>query len=101
MNPEKDLSPAEIDHILRGGLPDCRLSASNRPMRRTPVGLMEQVFCANCGRSGGQVIAGTTTWAFYLCDPCVTSPLAARDATPGLIEIPESIVRGVSDDSPN
>jgi hypothetical protein len=42
------------------------------------------IFCANCGAPGGWVPEDTTTFAFYLCNPCAEkwSPLAGTMAVP-------------------
>jgi hypothetical protein len=45
------------------------------------------IFCANCGKPGGYVPQETTTFAFYLCNPCAEkwSPLA------GTMQVPDEV----------
>ena len=70
-------------------LPDSRLKdkdkgnvrlpfANTMPMNWVPI------FCANCGAPGGWVPEESTTFAFYLCNPCAEkwSPLAGTMAVP-------------------
>ena len=90
MKPE--ISPDEAQKILRGELPDSRLTNANRPLVRGPLGLMEQVFCANCGRNGGLVTQEWAEWVFYLCDSCAKS----HGDIPNPV-VPDAIVRGQSE----
>jgi hypothetical protein len=80
---------AQVQELLRDNLPSSRLTNANRPMLRGPLGLMEQVFCANCGRYGGLVTKDWAEWVFYLCQPC-----GQRHGDIPLPEIPDEIVRG-------
>jgi hypothetical protein len=76
--------------LTRGDLPDSRLTNANRPLRRHGLlGLMEPVFCANCGKYGGLVTKEWISWVFYLCEPCARSH--GNIPNP---EIPDEIVRG-------
>jgi hypothetical protein len=60
------------DRQLEGDLPDSRLSGPRR--RATTVvragKLLELVFCASCGKSGGGVTADWAAHVFYYCDEC-------------------------------
>jgi hypothetical protein len=72
----KDLLP---DSRLKDNKGALRLPFANRmPMNWVPI------FCANCGAPGGWVPEDTTTFAFYLCNPCAEkwSPLAGTMAVP-------------------
>ena len=51
-------------------LPDCRLTTRPAGIHRGVAGTWLPVFCANCGRDGGLVPEETTTFLFYLCNPC-------------------------------
>jgi len=50
------------------GLPDCRLH--DKPLVYRGHMRWEEVFCGNCGRSGGLVTAEWSPHVFYLCDDC-------------------------------
>jgi hypothetical protein len=80
------------DRQLEMGLPDCRLSGTNRERTTFQLGRMtfEQVYCANCGAPGGGVTAEWSTHVFYVCDTCAR----ALGPPPGLVEVPEAVVRG-------
>jgi hypothetical protein len=67
------------DSRLKDNRGTVRLPFANRmPMNWVPI------FCANCGAPGGWVPEDTTTFAFYLCNPCAEkwSPLAGTMAVP-------------------
>jgi hypothetical protein len=70
-------------------LPDARARRSTNEKKHQLLGLMEQVFCVNCGRSGGMVTAEWAKHVFYLCDPC-----AETHGHLPIPELPESLVRG-------
>lgn len=92
------------DRELEAGLPDSRLSGPRR--RGTTVAyrdpgrgidlLMERCFCANCGCDGGLVVADVSPHVFFVCDPCSKLPHVAAQlrAAAGVVEVPESAVRG-------
>ena len=44
-----DISQEEVDAILTGGLPESR--TVKRRFFQGPLGWMERVYCANCGRA--------------------------------------------------
>jgi hypothetical protein len=52
-------------------LPDSYLHRSDRTVERAGVP-HKPIFCANCGKSGGLVVADSSysCFAFYLCEPC-------------------------------
>lgn len=56
--------------ILSEVVPDSR-SRAGRGARPGPLGQMwVPIYCANCGKSGGEVPEQSTTFAFWLCNPC-------------------------------
>jgi hypothetical protein len=69
-------------------LPDSRLKdgkgATAMPFRGINRLNWVPIFCANCGAPGGWVPEESTTFAFYLCNPCAEkwSPLAGTMAMP-------------------
>ena len=82
------LDPSWADYAKE--LPDARARRSRNERKHRLLGWMEEIFCVNCGVSGGMV---TKTWAahvFYLCDLCAET--YGRLPVP---EIPEAIVRGM------
>ena len=50
-------------------LPDSRPTRSRGEISG-PLGTLVQVYCANCGHRGPQVLKENLTFACYLCDPC-------------------------------
>ena len=70
------------DKQLEDGLPDCRLSYSERDNDIVYLGRMpmHQVYCASCGKLQG-LSTMHTTFVFYVCDPCV-----GRDGPPPACE---------------
>lgn len=51
-------------------VPDSR-TRSGVGARRGPFGQMWiPIYCANCGKPGGEVPEASTTFAFWLCNPC-------------------------------
>ena len=79
------------DRQLEEGLPDCRLSGTNRERTTFQLGRVtfEQVYCANCGDPGGGVTADWSTHVFYICNTCAR----LLGPPPGAVEIPEAVVR--------
>jgi len=53
------------------------------------LGWMQEIFCVNCGRSGGMISKDWVDFIFHLCDEC-----AEKHGRIPLPEIPENIVRG-------
>jgi hypothetical protein len=45
------------------------------------------IFCANCGAAGGYVPQETTTFAFYLCNPCAEK----WSALAGTMQVPDEV----------
>ena len=70
-------------------LPDARAKRSLREKKSKFLGWMEEIFCVNCGASGGMVTKDWAAHCFYLCNDCVEKH--GRVETP---DIPESLVRG-------
>ena len=77
------------DRQLEEGLPDCRLSGHRRKVTMWARMPMEQVFCVNCGKSGGLVTAEWCPHVFYLCDECYYK----HGGMPGP-QVSEDLVRG-------
>jgi hypothetical protein len=73
-------------------LPDSRLSAAlgtrHRKEKPSPIGMIEEVFCANCGTSGGGVLKTWSPFVFYLCEVC-----AETHGKLDLQQIPDEVVR--------
>ena len=71
------------DRQFEEGLPDSRLSGSNREKTTVYHGRMEceKIFCADCGIYAGLVTAYWTPHIFYLCNDCALK-------RPNLIEVP-------------
>lgn len=72
-------------------LPDSRLQRlTSKLVPHKEWGMAEEIFCYNCGKSGGFVPAGTTTHASYIC----TSPCWEKFGNKtAFLAIPESEVR--------
>lgn len=69
--------------------PDARARRSLGEKKHRLLGWMEEIFCINCGKSGGMISKDWARHVFNLCDECV----GKWGALP-LPEIPESVVRG-------
>jgi hypothetical protein len=69
-------------------LPDARARQSRNEKKHRLLGWMEEIFCVNCGTSGGMISKAWAAHVFYLCDDCVNTH--GRVPVP---EIPESLVR--------
>ena len=83
------------DKELEFGLPDCRLANSVQRERKTVVRgrmVFEVAFCANCGEPDGLVTADWAVHVFCLCNKCAEH--MRKNPLPGIVEIPEDIVRG-------
>jgi hypothetical protein len=79
------------DRQLESGLPDSRLSYSNREKAMVVRGRMvlEKVFCANCGAEGGGVTPEFAAHVFYVCEPCALR----LGPPPGCVEVqPETVI---------
>jgi hypothetical protein len=69
-------------------LPNCIATRSERTIVWANGMKWIPIFCANCGKDGGQVLEGdwerVKNFAFYLCDPCAEkwSPLANMAISP-------------------
>ena len=72
------------DRQFEEGLPDSRLSSTNRERTSVVHGRMvwERIFCADCGEPAGLVTAEWTPHIFWLCNEC------ALKKKPTLIEVP-------------
>jgi len=59
------------DKTLEEGLPDCRLSYSNRDKKVVRRGRMEMdvVFCVSCGEESG-LVPVHCPHVFFVCDSC-------------------------------
>lgn len=68
-------------------LPDARRS-HHRPTRCGPCGIMAEVYCVNCGKSGGLITEEWAAHVFYLCDKC-----AETYGSIPLPEVPEHLLR--------
>jgi hypothetical protein len=74
---------------LNPDLPDARARRSRDEKKHKLLGWMEEIFCVNCGRSGGMISRDWAAHVFYLCDDCDQQ----HGQVPALT-IPESLVRG-------
>jgi hypothetical protein len=70
-------------------LPDARARRSVNERRHRLLGWMEEIFCVNCGKSGGMISKEWAAHVFNLCDDCVEK----HGGLP-LPEVPEHLVRG-------
>jgi hypothetical protein len=72
------------DRQLEQGLPDSRLSGTNRENKTIVYArkLWEKVFCASCSKPGGIVTKESFPHVFYLCDDC-----SKYGPPPGTIEV--------------
>src|SRR5258708_32642837 len=61
------------DKEIETGLPDCRVSYTNRDKQRVIRGRMvwEMVYCASCSKLHGLATV-ETPHIFFVCDACVT-----------------------------
>lgn len=73
--------------------PDARAKRVTDEKRHALLGIMEPVFCVNCGRPHGMVIKEATDYIFVLCDDCVE-----KHGRPpaGLEEVPEEVVKHIT-----
>lgn len=80
------------DKQLEGGLPECRLSLSNRERSLVHRARMvwETVYCANCGEPDGLVTAEWSAHVFCLCNKC----FAKFGVIEGTVQVPDDLVRG-------
>jgi hypothetical protein len=69
-------------------LPDARALRSRNEKTHKLLGWMEEIFCVNCGTSGGMITKDWAKHVTYLCDDCVHT----HGALP-IPEIPEALVR--------
>ena len=67
-------------------LPDSRCRNRQR-QRWSPLGLVTEIFCMNCGRSGGAV-SNDVPDVFYVCRDC-----AATHGGLPVPEVPEELIR--------
>jgi hypothetical protein len=72
-------------------LPDARARRSLNEQTSRRLGWMQEIFCVNCGRSGGMISKEWAAHVFNLCDDCVE-----KWGRVPLLEIPEALVRGNS-----
>lgn len=70
--------------------PDARARISRNEKKSVLLGWMEEVFCVNCGKSHGMISKDMAAYVFCLCDDCI----GKHGRPPGLVEVPESVVRG-------
>jgi len=69
-------------------LPDARALRSKNEKKHKLLGWMEEIFCVNCGKSGGMISKEWAAHVFFLCDDCV----GTHGQVP-LLALPESLVR--------
>jgi hypothetical protein len=77
-------------------LPDARALRSKNEKKHKLLGWMEEIFCVNCGESGGMISREWAAHVFYLCDLCVET----HGHVP-LVAIPEADVRNPLTRPPN
>lgn len=77
-----------LDPQWKSTLPDARAQRSLNEKKHRVLGWMEEIFCVNCGRSGGMISKAWAAFCFYLCNDCAST--WGRLPIP---EIPESLVR--------
>lgn len=70
--------------------PDARARISRNEKKSALLGWMEECFCVNCGKPHGMISKDMAAYVFVLCDECI----ATYGRPPGLVEVPESIVKG-------
>lgn len=70
-------------------MPDARAQRSKNEKKHRLLGWMEEIFCVNCGRSGGMISRDWAPYCFYLCNECV----GTHGRLP-LPELPETLVKG-------
>jgi hypothetical protein len=82
------------DRQLEAGLPDSRLSYSNREKSIFSLGRLqlERVYCASCGAAGGGVTPEWSPHVFFVCEPCARK----SGPPPGCVEVDETLVRPAS-----
>lgn len=83
------------DKQLEEGLPDCRLSYSNRESKTRKRARMEMdvVFCGTCGKESG-LVPVHTPHVYFLCDDCFAKMLGVPP--PGMAQVPDEVVQGWS-----
>lgn len=69
--------------------PDARARRSRNERHHRVLGWMEEVFCVNCGRSGGMISKEWAAYVTFLCDDCV-----GTHGRPPMTELPEALVKG-------
>jgi hypothetical protein len=69
--------------------PDARAQRSKNEKKHKLLGWMEEIFCINCGTSGGMISKDWAAHVSYLCNDCV-----GTHGHPPLTEVPEALVRG-------
>lgn len=69
--------------------PDARARRSLNEKKHKLLGWMEEIFCINCGRSGGMISRDWAAFVSYLCDDCVE-----KHGRPPMTEVPEALVKG-------
>jgi hypothetical protein len=68
--------------------PDARAKRSVAEKKHKLLGWMEEIFCVNCGQSGGMITRDWAAYVTYLCDECV-----AKHGRAPMTEVPEQLVR--------
>lgn len=68
--------------------PDARARRSLNEKKHRLLGWMSEIFCVNCGTSGGMITQDWAAHVFYLCDEC--AEVHGRLPLPDL----EPLVRG-------
>ena len=69
--------------------PDARAHRSLNEKKHKVLGWMEEMFCINCGHSGGMISKDWAAYVSYLCDDCVF-----KFGKPPLTEVPDVLVKG-------
>jgi len=69
--------------------PDARAARSLGEKKHKLLGWMEEVFCVNCGVTGGMISKDWASYVTYLCDDCVF-----KHGRPPMTEVPEALVKG-------
>lgn len=85
---EKRIESRNIYETWRKLLPDARLTAKGRRVVRSPMGLLEECYCVNCGVAGGFVTQDAVEHIFYLCDDCVL-----KHGHLPMPQVPEELIR--------
>lgn len=69
--------------------PDARAKRAKGEKMHKLLGWMEEIFCINCGCSGGMISREWASYITYLCDGCVVT-----HGRPPMTEVPEALVKG-------